>query len=67
MRNGTKVRKGRSARRTAVATPFTIPSHSDPGHLEPSSPGESQAMGQLIDMTEWRLLRPVDSGSDGAS
>jgi hypothetical protein len=67
MRNGTKVLKGRSARRMAVATPLTITSHGDPGHQEPASPGGSRGMGQLIDMTEWRLLRPVDSDSDGAS
>jgi hypothetical protein len=51
----------------AVATPLTITSHGDPGHQEPASPGGSRVMGQLIDMTEWRLLRPVDSDSDGAS
>jgi hypothetical protein len=67
MWNGTKVLKGRFARRTAVATPFTITSHGDPDHQEPSSSGGSRAIGQLIDMAEWRLLRPVDSGFDGAA
>lgn len=63
MRNGAKVLKRRFTRRTGVATPFTITSHSDPGQ-EPGSSGGSCAMGQLIDMADWRLPPPVDSGFD---
>jgi hypothetical protein len=67
MRNGTKVLKGRFTRQLSVATTFTITSHGDTGRQEPSSSGGSCAMGQLIDMAEWRLPRLVDSGFDGAA
>lgn len=52
---------------TAVATPFTITAHSDPARHEPSSSVGSCAMGQLIDMADWRLLPPVDSELGGAA
>jgi hypothetical protein len=51
----------------AVATPFSNTAHSDPGRDEPSRAVEPSAGGQLIDMAEWRLLPPVDSGLGGAA
>jgi hypothetical protein len=66
MEHGTQVVKDRFARRTAMATPFTITSDDDPGQQEPSSSDGSRPVGQLIDMAEWRLL-PVDSALDGAA
>jgi hypothetical protein len=68
MRTGVEIlEEGRFARPTAGATPFTITSHGDPGRQEASASGGSCARGQLIDMAEWRLLRPVDSVFDGAA
>jgi len=50
-----------------VATPLTNTGHSDLGRDEPSCAAEPVAVGQLIDMAEWRLLPPVDSGLGGAA
>jgi hypothetical protein len=50
-----------------VATPFSNNAHSDLECDEPSCAVEPGGVGQLIDMAEWRLLPPVDSGLGGAA
>ena len=51
----------------AVATPITSTAPRDLARQEPSSSVGSCATGQLIDMADWRLLPPVESGLGGAA
>lgn len=60
MRNAAKALK-------AVATPFTNTDHSDLADDKPSCSVEPGTAGQLIEMGEWRLLPPVDSGLGGVA
>jgi hypothetical protein len=67
MRKMGEALKARFTRRTALATSFAVSGRSDRACHEPSwSPG-SCAVGQLIGMTDWRLLPPVDSDHGAAA
>jgi hypothetical protein len=57
-----KVLKGRGA-----ATPSAITAPDDVARDEPSSSVGSGATAQLIDMADWRLLPPADSGLSGVA
>jgi hypothetical protein len=65
MPNATKALRRRWARRRPAAA--RLRGNGGFARDETSSPVESSAMGQLIDLAEWRLLPPVDPSDDGAA
>lgn len=62
----TKALRRRLARRHSRST-ARLRGNGDCAREEPSSSDGSCAMGQLIDLAEWRLLPPVDPSGDGAA
>lgn len=65
MPNATKALKRRFARRHPTDAQGLR--NGDSARDELSSSAGSSAMGQLIDMAEWRLLPPVDPTAEGAA
>jgi hypothetical protein len=63
MASGSKILRRRLARRQPAGGHI----RGRGGSAREASPVESPAIGQLIDLTEWRLLRPVDPCDDGAA